>query len=103
MAHWLQTSLPVLGRLEPVPEREERAYIRHGKETERHKAGLLPAMGDIPAACSHKAPISSQSQARRHSLRHATLPGECWLNTILCGAMGKRNNKDRKCLRESKD
>lgn len=70
MAHWLQTSPPVLGGQEPVPEREARGYIRHGGETEWHRSGLLPAVEDSPTACNQKAPIPCQSQGRR--LRHAT-------------------------------
>lgn len=89
-----------------MPEREERGNIRHGRETEWHKSGLLPAMEDMVlllAATRLPFPPRAREEPQSHSPRHAVSSGEGWLNTILCGVMGIRNNKYRTCLRESKE
>lgn len=86
-----------------MPEREERGNIRHGRETEWHKSGLLPAMEDMVLFLGLPFPPTAREEPQSHSLRHVVSSGEGWLNIILCGVMGIRNNKDRTHLRESKD
>lgn len=89
-----------------MPEREERGNIRHGRETGCHKSGLFPAMEDVVlliATTRFPFPPRAREEPQSHSLRHVVSSGKGWLNTLLCGVMGTRNNKGRTCLRESKE
>lgn len=89
-----------------MPEREERGNIRHGRETQWHKSGFLPALGYMVlrfATTRLPFPPRAREEPQPHSPRHVVSSGEGWLKTILCGVMAVRSNKDRTCLSESKE
>lgn len=77
-----------------------------GGRLEWHRSGFLPAMEDMVlllAITRLLFPPRAREEPQSHSLSHVVSSGEGWLSTILCGVMGIRNNKDRTCLRESKE